>query len=112
MDRRQHERQRNERYVHRHQVDWRAVRPHEIIQAHVPDVRPFPQDHAGIGPEPGVKLAVPDIDRVDPCRSVLKKTIREPARRRSDIHGDAPLDGDRKGRKDRRELDSPRLTYG
>src|SRR5713101_3405791 len=73
----------------------------------IPGVNPFEVKDAGVGEQLRVKLAVPDIDRVDLARPGLKEAIGEATRACPDVRADFSFDGDAEFRERALELETP-----
>ncbi len=81
-----HQPQRDERQVTDHEVD----RPADLIDVGVADVVTLEVGHPGVGAQPFVELAVPDVERDDVRRASLQQTIGESTGRCADVEHLAP----------------------
>ena len=75
---------------------WISLRK-ELVSLQMTQVRPLPQHHSRIRSQAPGRLAIADINAIDPRRSVLQQAIREPSGGDPAVQADAAVHVDRKG---------------
>ncbi len=113
-NRRQNQRRRNERHIHRDQLDrfaWRIAGP-KLRGREIARVGFFQQPHARVRAQLHVHLPIAGIDGDDLACAVLQQAIRKAPGRSAHIQADASADIDLPMRKRCRQLQSAATDVG